>query len=521
MSNSPITQEQFISAYADYVADLPLYCERFLKILSKETVGKSGGMIPFTMNKAQLYIHKKLEEQRRATGKVRAIILKGRQQGCSTYVGARFYHKATHTKGGKVFIVTHHNDATNNLFSMVNNYHECIPECLRATTCTANAKEIAFAKLKSGYRVGTAGSKGVGRSQTIHYLHGSEVAFWDNAEEHTTGLLQAVSNERGTEIILESTANGIGNLFYNMVQDALAGNSEYELIFVPWYWQPEYSEDVPSDFQLSEEEQSFKEMYEGLTDGNLQWRRNKIKGLGNKEWKFKQEYPFDIEEAFQNSGIDSFIPSRLVKEAMVKTTFHDNQSPLIVGVDVASKDGADRTAIAYRRGRVCDKIETFDSIDTMEVVNKIVQIIQGLKPDKVFIDKDGLGFGVVDRLNELKYGSYIHGVQSGSQANNAEQYFNKRAEMWGLLRDWLEDKPNRLFKNDGLLMELCAGGWHPHVTRGSIVLEKKENIKKVLGRSPDMADALALTFAEPIAAPAIANMTGRTFQANIDYDVWG
>lgn len=520
MSNNTVTQQQFVTAYADYVADLPLYCERFLKILSKETTGDNGGMIQFKMNKAQLYIHEMLEKQRRNTGKVRAIILKGRQQGCSTYVGARFYHKSTHTKGAKVFIVTHHTDATNNLFSMVNSYHECIPECLRATTGTANAKEIAFSKLKSGYRVGTAGSKGVGRSQTIHYLHGSEVAFWENAEEHTTGLLQAVSSERGTEIILESTANGVGNLFYNMVQDAIAGDSEYQLIFVPWYWQPEYQEDIPPDFEISEEEHLLLELYSDLTLENIQWRRNKIKGLGGKEWKFKQEYPFDVEEAFQNSGIDSFIPSRLVKEAMIQNTFQDEQAPLIIGVDIASKDGADRTAIAYRRGRICDKIETYDNIDTMEVVNKIVQIINGLKPDKVFIDKDGMGFGVIDRLNQLKYGSYIHGVQSGTNANNPEKYFNKRAEMWGLLRDWLEDKPNRLVKNDGLIMELCAGGWHPHVTRGSIVLEKKENIKKVLGRSPDMADALALTFAEPIPSPAIKNMVGRTFQANIDYDAW-
>ncbi len=73
---------------------------------------------------------------------------------------------------------------------------------------------MVFDALDSGYRVGTAGTEGVGRSETIQYFHGSEVAYWKNADSHMSGILQAVPEEDGTEIILESTANGIGGLFY-------------------------------------------------------------------------------------------------------------------------------------------------------------------------------------------------------------------------------------------------------------------------------------------------------------------
>src|SRR5262249_59037905 len=92
----------------------------------------------------------------------------------------------------------------------------------------------------SGYKVGTAGTKAVGRSSTIQLFHGSEVAFWPFADTHAAGILQAVPNEDNTEIILESTANGIGNFFHQAWRDAEAGKNDYIAIFVPWFWQEEY-----------------------------------------------------------------------------------------------------------------------------------------------------------------------------------------------------------------------------------------------------------------------------------------
>lgn len=91
----------------------------------------------------------------------------------------------------------------------------------------SNAKELYFSDIDSGYKVGTAGTKGVGRSSTIQYFHGSEVAFWPHAETHAAGVLQAIPKEPGTEIILESTANGIGNYFHKMWREAERGESEY------------------------------------------------------------------------------------------------------------------------------------------------------------------------------------------------------------------------------------------------------------------------------------------------------
>lgn len=181
------------------------YAPRCLKIRTK-----SGAIQPLNLNAAQQYVHERLEAQLRETGKVRALILKARQQGFSTYIAGRFYHRVTHGTGLQCFILTHEQEATNNLFGMVDRYHQNNNPLVKPSTGAANAKELYFDKLDSGYGVGTAGAKAVGRSKTVQLFHGSEVAFWPNAPTHFAGVVQAIPDLPGTEVILESTANGVG-----------------------------------------------------------------------------------------------------------------------------------------------------------------------------------------------------------------------------------------------------------------------------------------------------------------------
>jgi hypothetical protein len=236
-------------------SDLPFFAEHCLSIRTK-----SGSIEPFILNRAQTYIHERLEEQKARTGKVRALILKGRQQGCSTYVAGRFYHQTTMNKGLRTFILTHEDAATQNLFEMVARFHKHSPPCVTPSTSAENAKELFFDRLDSGYKVGTAGTKAVGRSSTLQRFHGSEAAFWPHAESHAAGILQALSETPGSEGILESTANGVGNLFHQKWRDAERGIGEFIAIFVPWYWQDEYRKPVPPRFALSPEEDEYKRL---------------------------------------------------------------------------------------------------------------------------------------------------------------------------------------------------------------------------------------------------------------------
>ena len=281
------------------MTDFEFYARNCLMIRTKE-----HGLQPLKLNQAQQYIHERLQSQLKETGKVRAIILKGRQQGMSTYTEGRYLWKVTHNRGVRAFILTHDAESTNALFEMTERYYENLPEFVKPHAGAANAKELLFDKLDSGYKIGTAGNKAVGRGQTIQYFHGSEVGFWQNAAEHTKGIMQAIPSGNGSEVILESTANGVGNYFHQQWKAAEKGLSEFIPIFVPWYWQDEYRRNADG-IELDEIELELKQTYK-LDNQQLAWRRNKIFELSTDgqdgETSFKQEYPMNAAEAFQVTG---------------------------------------------------------------------------------------------------------------------------------------------------------------------------------------------------------------------------
>ncbi len=486
--------EEEIKIRRDLKEDFKHYASKCLQIRTKP-----GQIDSFVLNRAQQYIHTRLEEQISKTGKVRALILKGRQQGCSTYVGGRFYHKTTHNLGIQCFILTHALNATDNLFKMAQRFYKGTPEYFRPAVSTNNSKELIFGRLDSGYKVGTAENKSVGRSSTIQLFHGSEVAFWANASEHAKGILEAVPNALGTEIILESTANGIGNFFHQMWQNAEAEISDYIAIFVPWFWQEEYKSEVTEDFVLTPKELELHELY-GLTFEQLAWRRLKIINLSlngqNGEKSFMQEYPCNSQEAFQLTGEDTYISGDLVMKA--RKCKAEKYGPLILGVDPA-RFGDDRTSVIFRQGRCAFGLQSYTKKSTMEVVGIIMSLYETYKPAKVIIDIGGLGAGVVDRCNELLPNDIVLGINAGSSPLDAVKYSNKRAEMWGLTHHWLLDEPCQIPDIDSLHADLSTPKYS-FDSNSRLMIERKEDMKKRGIRSSDEADALCLTFALPMSA---------------------
>jgi hypothetical protein len=487
------------------------YAAKCLKIRTKP-----GDIIPLTLNRAQLYIHQQLELQKGRTGKVRALILKGRQQGCSTLVGARFYHKTSHSFGLQTFILTHALDATANLYKMAQRFYINTPLIVRPQITTNNSKELLFGDLDSGYKIGTAENKNVGRSSTVQLFHGSEVAFWANASEHAKGILQAIPDAPGSECILESTANGIGNFFHQAWQKAEAGLSEYIAIFVPWYWQDEYFKEISGEFDVTNEESELIELY-SLSHEQLNWRRNKIiefsvSGVDG-EKAFKQEYPCNSTEVFQLTGDDSYIDSTSVMRA--RRCVADGVGPLIISCDPA-RYGDDRTSILRRRGRYAFGLESYTKKDTMEVVGILHQIILKERPYRMIVDIGGLGSGIYDRLREMGHGEIVVGCNAGSKPLNSQKYYNKRSEMWGELKEWLNDEPCQIPDSDSLHADLC-GLKYKYDSNSRLRMESKEDAKKRGVRSPDEADALCLTFALPptvIAMEAQQNAVSKRLASN-------
>jgi hypothetical protein len=194
---------------------------------------------------------------------------------------------------------------------------------------------MVFPRLTSSYRTETAGSRGAGRSETIQFLHLSEVSYFPNAEETTLGVTNAVPRLPGTEIFLESTSTGPSGVFYEMAMDAIAGKSEYILIFVPWFVQEEYYIEPPEDFAMDTEEEEYAEQF-NLTPGQIYWRRMKV-AEGRSIAKFRREYPSTVEEAFRVSA-----PGALWTQDMIAATRVAAAPPLARIVVAIDPSGSDR-----------------------------------------------------------------------------------------------------------------------------------------------------------------------------------
>ena len=478
-----------LAALYEATENFEVFCATCLKVKNK-----AGDLVPFIWNRAQQHIHAALEKQRKEKGYVRALLLKGRQQGGSTYIGARYYHRTSTTPGRSAFIVAHEDKATSNLFEMVKRYHGNNP--LAPSTRNSNAKELVFGGIDAGYKLATAGTDDVGRSNTAQLLHGSEFAFWQNAAMHLAGIGNTIALAAGTEIVFESTANGIGNQFHVMWQTAEAGQGDYIAIFVPWFWQDEYQKEPPANWELSAEDVEYQQAY-GLTLRQMAFRYAKITEYGpGFEWLFDQEYPACAALAFRSATTNPLISPSLVMAAVNNLIFRERQGPLLIGCDPAG-EGDDRTAIAFRQGRTVFRMEYHSKLNTMQVAGKLAVYFNEMAPDGMFLDKLGLGAGVYDRLVEL--GIPVIGVGAGSKATDSERYENKRAEMWWLMALWLADFPVRLPNDSALIADLST--FQPETSsNGRRQLESKLKLKRRGIRSPDGGDALALTFAEPVAA---------------------
>ena len=211
------------------------------------------------------------------------------------------------------------------------------------------------------------------------------------------------------------------------------------------------------------------------------------------ETSFAREYLCD----FSAQGDDQLIALADTEDAAKRTyqADHVKLSPVVLGIDPA-RFGDDRSVVFRRQGRQAFKPVVYRGIDNMELATRVANLIEQHNPDAVFCDA-GAGSGVIDRLRQLSYD--VIEIPFGGKAMKPEQYINRRSEMWWLMKQWIEE--GGAIPNDIALKQELATPiyWYDNV--GRRVLESKDQIKKRLqgAGSPDLADALALTFALPVA----------------------
>src|SRR5512139_718392 len=353
----------------------PRYAENCLKI---QTV--DGELAPFEFNEVQILLELIFQDMRDKGRLVRAIILKARREGASTYITGRFYHKTANDFNRYTVIIAHEPDSTDFLFKMVKRYQDNMLPVLKPLERFNNRKILEFNNdngtgLDSAIRVGTAGKDDFGSGQLIHFLHISELAKWPR---HTTtplltSVMQCVPANRVSEIVIESTAKGIGGEFYDRfwkaryryeiflnaegvpdfkvtINEDAPKENEYSSIFVPWFVFGKYEMEPSTYFERVTKGHPLFETYGdeaalagtyGLTNRKLQWRRWCILNNCNGNLAtFQQEYPSNPEEAFVSTGSTLFnVPPLVLLKKKAPKPVARYECELSTGIWSAKADG--------------------------------------------------------------------------------------------------------------------------------------------------------------------------------------
>ena len=233
------------------------------------------------------------------------------------------------------------------------------------------------------------------------------------------------------------------------------------------------------------------------------------------ESSFAREYLCD----FSAAGDDQLIALADTEEASkrIYQATDVKHSPTILGIDPA-RFGDDRSVVFRRQGRQAYKPVVYRGIDNMELAARVANLIEEHDPDAVFCDS-GAGGGVIDRLRQLSYD--VIEIPFGGKATKPEKYINRRSEMWWLMKEWVEE--GGAIPNDAALKQELSTPIYWYDNIGRRVLESKDQIKKRLqgAGSPDLADALALTFALPVAKKEMEDIyikRRRETKSKKDYD---
>jgi len=211
--------------------------------------------------------------------------------------------------------------------------------------------------------------------------------------------------------------------------------------------------------------------------------------------KDSDHYRIGVLGQFPRTTASQFISAEVVDECIKVNLGHPDyyNFPIVIGADIA-RFGDDETVMIARQGPKILDITRLKGKDTMEVAEAIYQYQRAYNAKVIFIDAIGIGAGVFDRCKQLKLP--VREVMGSNKSTKPMEYFNMRSQLWGEMRYWLGNGGD--IPNIEDLRSQLVGMSYGFTTKMQIALTTKKDIKRLGLKSPDIADALALTFAPEI-----------------------
>lgn len=393
------------------------YSEKFLKIRSK-----TAQLIPLKANTVQCVVHLRKEAWKKINPgrSLRALILKARQGGVTTWEQALSFHRCATRPYQHAVTLAHTADSVEKIYEMVRLFYRYLPPLLRPHMKRENRRVHNFDRLNSQFYVGSAGSVAFGRGTTIQRAHCSEVAFWTGDVQDTmAGILEAAAQG---EVVCETTANGTGGWFHQTWTEAEQGANEWCPIFIPWWVDPTntillHGAGAEIRETLTDHEKDLINRHR-LTTGQLAWRRDKLRSL---KQLFAQEYPETATEAFLSSGTCFFnlaIISALMQQAPDPAKKHlpggyeVRWEPPQKGVQYAAGcdtseglPGCDRSGVGLLRKDTGACVAALHGLFSPRVLaDHCVRICREYNNALLGVERENHGHAVIQKIQDLGYG---------------------------------------------------------------------------------------------------------------------
>lgn len=412
-----------------------MFSELFLRILDKNKC-----LVPFRWNKAQSHFHQ------HRTG--RDLILKARQLGFSTYIqGEMFRRLVTSTR--TTMTMAHDDETTQKLRRMADRFWEnCKFNGIQPARKYGNATLATYPEFDSESVISTAGSKEAGRGGTYTDFHGSEVAFWKDAEKIVSGAMQGGN----PDVVLESTPNGAQGYFYDCCMEALRGDGVWALHFYPWWWDDAYRISLAPDEKLeyTDEEKRLVEKHK-LQPDQIKWRRQKQKEL---KGLFIQEYPEDPISCFITSGNSYFGNLEGVFTAPNNAEYNKDHI-YAAGLDFAqANDFLSMTVLDFTDKCQVDKLHV-NKLPWAEQRERVAQLYRKWNLSCLLAEKNSIGSVNIEALQEKGLSVIPFETTNASKAEIMSNLHDALHSGWRLL-DWeVQEHEFRIF----VAAQLPSGVW--------------------------------------------------------------
>lgn len=378
---------------ADLINNPQVFATSFLRILDKDK-----NLVPFKWNKAQAHFH--------ANRTGRDLILKARQLGFSTYTQGEMFRR-TVTSTQTTITLAHDAETTQKLRRMADRFYEnCKFGNVQPLRKYANATLATYPEFDSTSTIATAGNVETGRGDTYTELHGSEVAFWKDAERIVAGAMQGGS----PQVTLESTPNGAQGFFYDKCMEALSGGGVWTLHFYPWWWDDNYRVDG-ADITPTDAEAELIEKH-GLDHSQIRWRRGKVAELGR---LFPQEYPEDVVSCFLTSGNGYFGDLSGVFTAPMDAEWVEGHE-YIAGLDFGQTDYTAMPVFDKTTKQQVDLLH-INNMEWAEIRNRIKQVYDKWHLRSVIAERNSIGQPNIEALQNM--GVYAVAFDTTNESKSA------------------------------------------------------------------------------------------------------